>query len=76
MKKLIALLLAVVMVKTDTFAMPNEENFVGFANFVKGMTFGGYPFWKSAVYSLVITLLSAALMFDFHLYGGMVHFPC
>ena len=27
-------------VKTDTFALPNAESFVGFANFIKGMTFG------------------------------------
>ena len=52
-------------VKTETFAMPSAESFVGFANFIKGMTFGGYPFWKSAVYSLTITLLSTALILIF-----------
>lgn len=52
-------------VKTDTFAMPNEETFVGFSNFIKGVTFGGYPFWKSAFYSLVITVLSTALILLF-----------
>ncbi len=49
-------------VKTDTFALPNEESFAGWDNFVKGMTFGNYPFFKSALYSLVITLLSTALI--------------
>ncbi len=49
-------------VKTDTFAMPNEDSYAGWANFVKGMTFGNYPFFKSALYSLVITLLSTALI--------------
>ena len=49
-------------VKTDTFALWNQENFVGFDNFVKGMTFGGYPFWKSVFYSTVITLLSTGLI--------------
>ena len=44
-------------VKTETFAFWSQENFVGFDNFVKGMTFGGYPFWKSVFYSTVITLL-------------------
>ena len=39
-------------VKTETFAFLNEENFVGWDNFVKGMTFGGYPFWKSVFYSI------------------------
>ena len=49
-------------VKTDTFAIPNEETFAGWANFIKGMTFGNYPFWKSALYSTVITLISTALI--------------
>ena len=52
-------------VKTETFAWPTEESFVGFANFIKGMTFGGYPFWKSVMYSVVITLLSAGLILIF-----------
>ena len=52
-------------VKTETFAMPNEETFVGFDNFIKGMTFGGYPFWKSVVFSVVITVLSTALILLF-----------
>ncbi len=52
-------------VKTDTFALPNAESFVGFDNFTKGMTFGGYPFWKSVIYSLVITLLSTFLIIFF-----------
>ena len=34
-------------VKTETFAMPTEKSFAGFANFIKGMTFGGYPFINS-----------------------------
>ena len=45
--------------------MPSGESFAGFNNFIKGMTFGGYPFWKSVVYSLVITLLSTALILLF-----------
>ena len=49
-------------VKTETFAMPSDESFVGFANFIKGMTFGNYPFWKSVVFSLVITVLSTFLI--------------
>jgi len=52
-------------VKTDTFAFPNEESFAGFGNFIKGMTFGGYPFWKSVIFSLIITLLSTALILIF-----------
>ena len=34
-------------VKTETFAWLTSESFVGFDNFVTGMTFGGYPFSKS-----------------------------
>ena len=49
-------------VKTATFAWPSGESFAGFDNFVKGMTFGNYPFWKSALYSTVITLLSTGLI--------------
>ena len=49
-------------VKTDTFAFPHGESFAGFANFVKGMTFGNYPFYKSVLYSFVITVLSSALI--------------
>jgi len=49
-------------VKTDTFAWPGGEMFAGWENFIKGMTFGNYPFFKSALYSLVITLLSTFLI--------------
>ncbi len=52
-------------VKTDTFALPNSESFAGFANFIKGMTFGNYPFYKSVLYSVVITLASTALILLF-----------
>ena len=52
-------------VKTDTFALPNEESFAGFANFIKGMTFGNYPFVKSVLYSVIITVISTALILLF-----------
>lgn len=52
-------------VKTDTFGWPQGESFAGFDNFVKGMTFGNYPFLKSAAFSLVITLASTALILLF-----------
>ena len=52
-------------VKTETFAFLNAENFVGVDNFVTGMTFGGYPFWKSVLYSTVITILSTTLILLF-----------
>jgi len=49
-------------VKTKTFSLPTQESFVGFDNFVKGMTFGNYPFVNSVFYSAVITILSTALI--------------
>ncbi|MDY4889726.1 MAG: carbohydrate ABC transporter permease [Sphaerochaetaceae bacterium] len=49
-------------VKTATFAVPSGESFAGFANFIKGMTFGNYPFWKSAFYSVFITVVSSSLI--------------
>lgn len=49
-------------VNTDTFALPNSESFVGWANYVKGMTFGNYPFLKSVFYSFYITIVSTALI--------------
>ena len=49
-------------VNTDTFALPNAESFVGFANYIKGMTFGNYPFLKSVFYSFYITIVSTALI--------------
>ena len=49
-------------VKTDTFALPTGEMYAGLDNFIKGMTFGNYPFWNSVKYSVVITVLSTALI--------------
>ena len=49
-------------VKTETFALPSGESFAGWDNFIKGMTFGNYPFWKSVLFSVVITLLSTVLI--------------
>ena len=49
-------------INLDAFAMPDSESFMGVKNFVTGMTFGNYPFWKSVLYSLIITVLSTALI--------------
>ena len=49
-------------VNTETFAFPNADSFVGFQNYIKGMTFGNYPFMKAVGYSLFITLASSALI--------------
>lgn len=49
-------------INLDLFALPNSETFVGFENYVKGLTFGDYPFLKSAGYSLVISVVSTLLI--------------
>ena len=49
-------------VKLEPFALPTKESFVGFANYIKGLTFGNYPFLNSALYSLVITVASVVLI--------------
>jgi len=49
-------------VNTETFKLPTSESFVGFRNYIKGMTFGNYPFLKAAFYSFVITVASSALV--------------
>ena len=52
-------------VNLNPFALPNSESFVGFANYIKGMTFGNYPFLKSVSYSLFITVVSVFLILLF-----------
>ncbi len=52
-------------VKTDTFSIPSGESFAGFDNFITGMTFGGYPFASSVIYSIIITLLGTFLILLF-----------
>ena len=52
-------------VKTETFALPNAQSSAGFDNFIKGMTFGNYPFLKSALYSVVVTVLSVGAILLF-----------
>ena len=49
-------------INTNTFAFPNSDSFVGFSNFINGINVGEYPFLKSALYSLLITITSAALI--------------
>ena len=49
-------------INTETFALPTEESYVGFDNYIKGMNYGNYPFFKAVGYSLVITVFSTALI--------------
>ena len=52
-------------VNLEPFALPTAESFVGWANYVKGMTFGNYPFFRAAFYSFFITIVSVALILLF-----------
>ena len=53
-------------VNMDAFALPNAESFVGWANYIKGMTFDpNHPFWEAAGYSLLITVASVLLILLF-----------
>ncbi len=49
-------------INTDTFAFPTSQTFMHWQNYIKGMTFGDYPFLKSVAYSFIITVLSSALI--------------
>lgn len=44
------------------FSLPAEDSFVGLSNYLKGFTFGNYPFLRSAFYSLFITVSSVFLI--------------
>lgn len=49
-------------INTETFRLPTADSFVGFKNFVKGVTFGNYPFYRAVFYSFFITIVSTALI--------------
>ena len=52
-------------VNLNPFSLPDSESFAGFGNYIKGLTFGSYPFLKSAGYSVLITVVSVALILLF-----------
>ena len=52
-------------VKSNLFALPNSESFVGFENYVTGLTAGSFPFWKAVMFNVIITVLSAFLILLF-----------
>lgn len=43
-------------ISDNPFAFPNAETFYGFQNYIKGMTFGNFSFWKVVLTSLFITI--------------------
>ncbi len=44
------------------FQLPSADTFMGFQNYITGINNGNYPFYMSAFYSLVITVLSVGLI--------------
>lgn len=46
----------------EPFNLPTAETFMGFQNYITGINNGNYPFYMSAFYSVVITVLSVALI--------------
>ena len=48
-------------VNLDAFALPDGESFMGLGNYIEGLTFGNYPFLKSAFYSVFISVVSTVL---------------
>ena len=49
-------------VNSEVFALPRAESYVGFSNYTNGITFGNYPFYYSAGYSVYITIVSTGLI--------------
>lgn len=49
-------------INLDTFALPNNETWVGIENYLNGMTQGNYNFLLCIAYSLLITVVSTVLI--------------
>ena len=64
-------------VNTETFKLPTAESFVGLKNYIKGMTFGNFAFYKVVFYSFFITIASTALILHDieHIVRGHLHLP-
>ena len=52
-------------INLDAFALPNSESFVGWANYLEGLTFGNYPFMRSVGYSVYMSVVSVGLILLF-----------
>ena len=51
-----------ISIGTSVFSLPDKESFAGLSNYIGGITYGGYPFYKSFLYSLIITVSSTFLI--------------
>ena len=52
-------------INLEAFALPNGESFVGWANYLEGLTFGNYPFMRSVGYSVYMSVVSVGLILLF-----------
>ena len=62
-------------VNTETFALPNADTFVGLQNYIKGMTFGNYPFLKAVLLQPVHHPRLLGADPAVHVHGGVVCLP-
>lgn len=51
-----------IYISDNPFAFPNSETFYGFQNYIKGMTFGNFSFWKVVLTSLFITIFGVLII--------------
>ena len=51
-----------VSIGDNFFALPTKESFTAFNNYIKGITFGNYPFISAFINSVIITILSTTLI--------------
>lgn len=49
-------------ISDNPFAFPNSETFYGLQNYIKGMTFGNFSFWKVVLTSLFITIFGVLII--------------
>lgn len=52
-------------ISAEPFSLPNSESWVGLENYVRGMVSGNYPFYKSVLISLFITVASVFVILLF-----------
>ena len=49
-------------ISLDTFVLPNSQTYVALENFINGVTSGNYNFFDCVKYSVIITVVSVALI--------------
>ncbi len=49
-------------IKTSLFSLPDKGDFAGLSNYIRGIAHGNYPFYYAMLFSLIITVLSVALI--------------